>query len=498
MRQVNIGEQCRNAFLHAFAWWISLAKAAGHPVPPDLNLAKVLRSSQLLRNMVAWFSSHKCGMTAVLNFYSADRRVNSDRISPFVALMFVSTQVAGMPNWMLSGLEAGDMDRNIEQMVTGCPRARGELRDNLAVGAGKAAADVLAAMRNLQDSGTEVTEYFRNVPLRETDLLSGLRTVTAISTRLMCADSDMAATQVRAALAAFRACEPETDLDEERYDPMRRAVSALAGQIAEPVATHLAEQIAEQMSTVEERFERLDQKMADVAAAAFGAEQIADAAEKKVDDAVAAVKASAKASPPKTPDALTRRVAALAERADEAHRAVDALRAEHSARLVRLEARIQRVTELEATLARLTGRLDALELAPRTPRPVRVTFDSDADQAPAAPKVKVEPAAAVATAVPPPPPPPPEPSPIVKAKLVALDAAVADLRDKTAWLADIASVSFHGAMISAHMQFYACNGAGALERNPYREKFQSYHTDCQGGYQGGYQTGYEPAATESE
>ena len=134
----------------------------------------------------------------------------------------------------------------------------------------------------------------------------------------------------------------------EAYDP----VSVAAGGDQEPVAARLAEQVADQLGTVETRLAALEADVKAATALAHGAEQIAEAAEAA---AVSAKKVGKHPSPPPPPPRQDKRLAALTERLAAAEARLAA--AEEPAGLRALEER------LAAAEARLAARTSALERA---------------------------------------------------------------------------------------------------------------------------------------
>lgn len=299
MSSVNVGQSVRNAFVHATAWWTRVADEA----PTDINIARCLKSSQLLRNVVTWFCANDLARQTALAFYNSDGRVDLTRLPCMMALMYVACQVTGLPNWTHASLEAADMDHNVAAIARQAREdADGKARVHKYMSARltELASDTLAAMRVLQDRPNfEATEYFGTVTVRETDLLKALRQLTAVATRLLVVERSEYEAGVRSTLQSFVescAAQPEAVIS----DPAT----------AEPLAAKLAEQVAEHMGCLEKRLAAAEERAAAAHAAANGAEQIAEAAERAV---TAAAKGAHK--PPRAPSTkLVARVDALATR----------------------------------------------------------------------------------------------------------------------------------------------------------------------------------------
>ena len=270
-RANNVGQYVRNAFVHAISWWTRVATK--ERVPAGLNIAAALKNSQLLRNMVAWFGANPVAAREALAFYTAKRLDQLDRLPTMMALMFVASQVTGMPNWTHAALEAGDIDANLKLLARQAMdspecslRAKTYMERRLVELCG----DVLQALHGLQDADAQVTEYFACVGVHELDLLKALRQLTAMAARLLLVEHPGTFGEVHAALEAFiDSCsdQPSAVLQEDHH---HREV-----EDSEPLAARLAEH----MVSLEERMRAVEDGVKAATALATGAEQIAEAAE---------------------------------------------------------------------------------------------------------------------------------------------------------------------------------------------------------------------------
>lgn len=290
---VNIGQSVRNAFVHATAWWIKVAD----PAPADLNIARCLRASQLLRNMITWFCANDVARETVMAFYGSDGKVDPAFLPAIMALMYTACQVTGMPNWTHAALEAGDIQQNatlLARQAEAGGDCKTKLHKYMNGRLGQLATDALAAMRDLQDRDFQAADYFGTVSVRELELLKALRQLTAVATRLLIIER------------------PASEKDV--HDTLQRFIESCAAQPeamiipdAESMATKLAEQMADTMTMVQQRLHAAEERAKAAQAAANGAEAIAEAAERQ---ASAAVKAAAAPKPPRAPS-TTKLVAAI-------------------------------------------------------------------------------------------------------------------------------------------------------------------------------------------
>lgn len=373
MTPVNVGQSVRNAFVHALAWWQQVAEES----PTDINIARCLRSSQLLRNVVTWFCANDVARQTALAFYGSDGRVDLARLPSMMALVCVACQVTGMPHWTHAALEANDIDNNVSIIASQAREdesAKNRATSYMSGRLTELATEVLAAMRDLQDRPDfEASSHFGTVTLREMELLRGMRHLTAVATRLLVIQRIETEACVRATLRSFvESCGSEPEA----------AMSNPAA--AEPLAAKLAEQVADKMTSVEQRLRAVEERACAAQAAANGAEQIAEAAER------AAVKAAGAHKPPRAPSTkLVARVDALAARLGQLETGVSVDVGDLMKGMVKLDHKVAcmhdddglTVAALEALTARvavletaLTARVAAVERAAAT----RVTVAEEA------------------------------------------------------------------------------------------------------------------------
>ena len=283
----NVGQQVRNAFVHTISWWVSLADP--EVAPKDLNIARALKSSQLLRNMMTWFCANRVAADEAKAFYTRDSTacVTVDRLPGMMALMYVSCMVAGMPSWTHAAMEAGDLDNNLnllarqasESKECSC-RVKSHMKQRMA----ELGADAMNAMARLNDIGMDVTDYFSTITMHEMELLKVMQQLTLVAVRLLLVERPGTQDMLRSTLRSFmKSCcaQPEAAMDDSN-EPM-----AVAERLAESVAERLAESVAETTRTMETRLCDVERAVKDANATACAAEQIAEAAEKKAAHAMA-------------------------------------------------------------------------------------------------------------------------------------------------------------------------------------------------------------------
>lgn len=401
---LKIGEHCRAAVFHALAFWQAASATGGHEPPKGFNLVKAMANSQLLRNITHWCAASQSALDATLDFYTPMKEVRAENLAPFMAMLSVAADVTGQPTWPQAGLQARMLDRNLSlAMDQACEDepARQLAVAKLQCASMRLCAEMMDELRDLQDLEEQAANHFRVLPERELELLRCLQGVAVMTTRLMVFQKPSRMYAVQATLHRFvRDCLARQD---GVVDP-------------EPLATSLAEQMAEQMARLESRLATLEAGVADAKAAACGAEQIAEAA----DRALARAKKGPTAKAAMTAvDKLAERVAAL-----EQGRRPEAPEAE----LAQVSTLARHMDEVDDALADVLARMRLMdrlvELTPPTTPEPRVPSP------PASPR-------------PPPPPPPPAPraTPDLAARLDRLEAAAERLSAQAHWL--ITQVHLH-------------------------------------------------------
>lgn len=273
---VNLHEHHRAAFVLLLNNFHGLTR---QPLQSPLDLDRVMKVSQAMRNMLAWCAASTTAANAVQEYYTFDCQVQRDKLAPLLAVIGVCIEAMGMPGWG-KAVEAVQTSQKHFEAILNWSKAVEEhvRRARLESSCTTAAQELVDALCDVQRRGRCEQHYS---PLAEHDmyLVVKLRQAAGVVLRWLVAENPALVDGVRSTLR---------DLLEEctrRDNEARPTGEATLEQLAEVVAKQV---MGGQMAELETRLKAVEVAAAETKSVAFAAEQIAAAA----DEAVASIKKS--------------------------------------------------------------------------------------------------------------------------------------------------------------------------------------------------------------
>lgn len=268
----------RAAFILLLANFQGLARQQPD-LSPRLDLDRVMRVSQVMRNMLEWCAASTTAANAVQEYYTLDHHIQRDKLPPLLAVIGVCIEAMGMPGWSKAVEAVQSSQRHFENIMDESKSLEAHVwRARLESSCTTMARELVDAMYNVQMRGRCEDNYS---PMAEHDmhLMVRLRQATGVCLRWLVAENPGLAAGVRETLRDL--LEESTRRAVEGRSASQAAVANLAEQVAERV-------MAGPMATMEARFQAVERATAETKSVAYAAEQIAAAA----DEAVASIKKS--------------------------------------------------------------------------------------------------------------------------------------------------------------------------------------------------------------